>query len=134
MPDPASIRSDWARSSTPFSTEVDFAEPKNFAALVERHAAEHVGNDRTAIALATEMLERFLISDRAKEIAAAEANLIGNWNFCSPGRPRETEARGRYFQGFIDLLYQDAAGGWHIARFQNQRRHGGEFWRGGGEL
>ena len=24
----------------------------------------------------------------------------------------------RYFQGFIDLLYQDAAGGWHILDFK----------------
>jgi ATP-dependent helicase/nuclease subunit A len=97
--------------------EIDFAEPKNFAALVERHAAMHVGDDRAAIESAREMLERFLTSPRAKEIAAAK-RVHRELEFLLAWPPGANDRPDRYFQGFIDLLYEDAAGGWHILDFK----------------
>ena len=101
--------------------EVDFREPKNLAALVERHAAEHVGDDRAAIAQATEMLERFLISPRRKRSPRRkkiyrELEFLLAWP--PEGVGKDDGHGGRYFQGFIDLIYQDAAGGWHILDFK----------------
>jgi ATP-dependent helicase/nuclease subunit A len=97
--------------------EVDFAQPKNLSALLERHAAEHVGDDRDAIAQATEMLERFLASKRAKAIAEAKV-VYRELEFLLAWPPEGDRQDGRYFQGFLDLLYQDVAGGWHILDFK----------------
>ncbi|MCC6123942.1 MAG: UvrD-helicase domain-containing protein [Pirellulales bacterium] len=97
--------------------EVDFADPKNLPALVERHAAEHVGDERAAVAQAVEMLERFTNSERAKEIAAAK-QVHRELEFLLAWPPDGERSDGRYFQGFIDLLYLDAAGGWHLLDFK----------------
>jgi ATP-dependent helicase/nuclease subunit A len=97
--------------------EVDFARPENAALLAERHALEHVGDDKNAVAQAVEMLERFLQSARAKEIAAAK-KIHRELEFLLAWPPEGERNAGQYFQGFLDLLYQDAVGDWHILDFK----------------
>ena len=113
--------------------EVDFAQPKNLAALIERHAAEHVGDDRAAIAQATEMLERFLNSDRAKEIAAAK-QVYRELEFLLAWPPEGDRARRTIFPRFHRLALSRRRRRLAYPRFQNQRCHGGEYRRSGREL
>jgi ATP-dependent helicase/nuclease subunit A len=97
--------------------EFDFARPEHAASLVERHAPEHVGDDKNAVAHAVGMLERFVQSDRAKKIASAK-KIHRELEFLIAWPPEGERNDGRYFQGFLDLLYQDADGGWHILDFK----------------
>jgi ATP-dependent helicase/nuclease subunit A len=97
--------------------EVDLVFPKNIAAIVERHAAKHVGDDRVAVAQAVEMIERFFGTERAKQIAAAKKT-YRELEFLLAWPPDGSGCEGKYFQGYIDLLYQDATEGWHILDFK----------------
>jgi ATP-dependent exoDNAse (exonuclease V) beta subunit len=58
-----------------------------------------------------------LTSDRAKEIAAAK-HVYRELEFLLAWPPDGDQRVGRYFQGFIDLIYQDSAGGWHLLDFK----------------
>jgi ATP-dependent exoDNAse (exonuclease V) beta subunit len=96
--------------------EIDFAAPNNLAALLARHAPMHVGDDRTAVESAQRMLEDFLSSPRAKEIAKADC-VYRELEFLLSWPSDGNDPASRYFQGFIDLLYRDA-GGWHLLDFK----------------
>ena len=72
------------------------------------------------------MVERFLASPRAAEIASAseayrELEFLLVWppdghKAATGGRAHEPD--GRYLQGFIDCLYCDAAGQWRIVDYK----------------
>lgn len=96
--------------------EIDFAAPNNLVALLARHAPAHVGDDRAAVESAQRMLENFLSSPRAKEIANAD-RVYRELEFLLSWPVDGNDLSGRYFQGFIDLLYRDA-GGWHLLDFK----------------
>src|SRR5574340_149349 len=81
--------------------EVNFADPGDLAGLVHRHALRHLPDAHDALAEPIEMIERFLGSPRAKELAAAprlhrELEFLLAW---PPGAPQRG---GRYIEGFID--------------------------------
>jgi ATP-dependent helicase/nuclease subunit A len=97
--------------------EIDLVFPKNIAAIVKRHAAKHVGDDQAAVGQAVEMLERFFASERAKQIAAARRT-YRELEFLLAWPPDGNAREGKYFHGYIDLLYQDAAEGWHVLDFK----------------
>ena len=69
---------------------------------------------------ASEMIGRFLRSPRAKQLAQAGA-LHREVEFMLAWPPGETNGNGRYLRGFIDLLYQDAAGHWHLVDYKTNQ-------------
>jgi ATP-dependent helicase/nuclease subunit A len=69
---------------------------------------------------AAALVERFLASPRAADLSAArqvhrELEFLLAW---PPGGP---PAGGEYFQGFVDCLYQDSRGAWHVVDFKTNQ-------------
>ncbi len=84
-------------------------------------APQHVEGDwRTAAKEAGDMLGKFQTSQRAAELAQArvvrrEVEFVLGW----PGSQQQFE--GCFLHGFIDCLYQDPAGNWHILDYKTNR-------------
>ena len=97
---------------------IDFAHPADIAAWCEHLAPSHViQNTEHAAKLACNMIERFTKSSRGRELATA-TTVHREIDFLLAWPPGERNTTGRYIQGVIDCLYQDAAGRWHIADFK----------------
>ena len=97
--------------------EIDFANPGDFAAIVRRHASLHLSKADVDLDEPIDMIGRFLASPRAAQIAAAE-EVHRELEFLLAWPPGTAEPGGRYLQGFIDCLYRDQAGGWHIIDYK----------------
>jgi ATP-dependent exoDNAse (exonuclease V) beta subunit len=67
-----------------------------------------------------DLIGRFLTSPRAAQIAAA-AEVHTELEFLLRWPPDGDDSDGRYLQGFIDCLYRDAAGGWHLVDYKTNR-------------
>ena len=78
--------------------------------------AEHA----SATAAARAMVERFLESPRAGELAAAEL-VRREVEFVLPWPPDEATSHGRYLHGYLDCLYRDAQGGWRLVDYKTNR-------------
>ena len=94
-------------------------------ALVRRYAQQQLLDDEIPLDEPIEMVRRFLTSPRAAEIAAAgqvhaELEFLLAWPPNAP-EPGSDNPEGRYLQGFIDCLYQDAAGEWHLVDYKTNR-------------
>jgi len=100
--------------------ELDFARPEEIAELVGRHAQRHLGDVREELAEPVAMVERFAASPRAAELAAA-AEVYRELEFLLPWPPGTGKPQEKYIQGFIDCLYRDAAGGWHLVDYKTNR-------------
>ncbi len=98
--------------------EIDFAEPADWRQLVEVHAERQLLGAGSPEALeAARLIDAFLQSPRAKVLAAcktwhAEAEFLLAWPIDGNGPPRQLLA------GYIDRLYQDNAGAWHVIDFK----------------
>jgi ATP-dependent helicase/nuclease subunit A len=123
--------------------EIDFGRPGSVAQRVRRLAEQHLlGDERQREeALAVEMVERFAASPRAAGLAAAkevfrELEFLLAWppapsagqTFLSAQSvvPQEADRNvcptdARYLQGFIDCLYCDVDGGWHLVDYKTNR-------------
>ncbi len=105
--------------------EIDFARRDEIAELVRRLADEHLPQAGGRLDEPIGMIERFLRSPRAVEIAAAkevhrELEFLLAW----PPRAEPQAAlmpEQRYLQGFIDCLYRDAAGRWRLVDYKTNR-------------
>ena len=99
---------------------IDFAAPGACRKLVERFAEQHLPDSPAEVDEAVAMVERFAVSARAREIAAAKAShaevefLLG-WPPDGQGSPDVV------LRGFIDRLYQDASDRWHVLDFKTNR-------------
>lgn len=98
----------------------DFRRPEELDALVRHHVDQHVEGDARAAAEARQMLQRFAASDRAAAVAGArtvhrELEFLLAWppNGTGPGRG--------FIQGFLDCLYEDAQGAWHLLDYKTNR-------------
>jgi len=85
--------------------------------LVRRHAYRHLAELSGDLAEPIEMIDRMLSSQRWGDIVAAveshgELEFLLNWP------PGGGWSGGPYIQGFIDCLYRDAAGGWHVVDYK----------------
>jgi ATP-dependent helicase/nuclease subunit A len=97
---------------------IDFAHSADVAAWCEHLAPSHViQNTDRAARLACNMIERFVASPRGRELANA-TKVHREVDFLLAWPPSEINTTGRYIQGVIDCLYEDAAGNWHIADFK----------------
>jgi ATP-dependent exoDNAse (exonuclease V) beta subunit len=100
--------------------EIDFDQPGDVARLVRRFGPRHLPEGEDALAEASEMLGRFLESLRARAIAeSGQAHRELEFLLAWPPGAREPEPR--YLQGFIDCLYQDAAGRWVVLDYKTNR-------------
>lgn len=100
--------------------EIDFGSPADVAGLAARHAPQHLPGDDAGRREAVELIGRFLGSPRAAEIAAAR-EVYPEVEFLLAWPPGSHEPEGRYLQGFIDCLYQDAAGRWCVLDYKTNR-------------
>jgi ATP-dependent helicase/nuclease subunit A len=108
-------------------------------ALVERHALRHLPDGSGDLGEAVALVEQFLATPRAGELAAAkevhrelefllscETKGVGS---LFPGPlPGTCDYRGAektpdpfYLHGFIDCLYRDAAGRWRLLDYKTNR-------------
>ena len=99
---------------------VDFDGSSDIDALLALHAAEHIGEEPGELGEAREMITGFLGSARAKQLAESkkvyrEIEFLLDW----PQAPTPLERV--YLRGFIDCLYQDAGGGWHLLDFKTNQ-------------
>jgi ATP-dependent exoDNAse (exonuclease V) beta subunit len=84
-------------------------------------APQFIGADHElAAADAAAMIERFLQSPRAGELAAAKI-VRRELEFVLAWPPGDAGPGGRYFHGYIDCLYQDAADGWRLLDYKTNR-------------
>jgi len=117
--DPASDATELGQLVHAVLAQVDFAREPDVAARCRREMARHFAAATIEPATAVDMVERFLRSPRAAELRAAQAvhremEFLLAW---PPGRAPD----GRMMQGFIDCLYQDPAGRWHILDYKTNR-------------
>ncbi len=90
----------------------------DIAAWCEHLAPAHViQNTEHAARLARNLIERFTASPRGKQLAIATA-IHREIEFLLAWPPGEQTRRGQYIQGYIDCLYQDATGSWHIVDYK----------------
>ena len=88
--------------------------------LVARHAALHLSDDQATADEAAGMIASFADSARAKQLAAA-AERHAELEFLLAWPPGAPVADGPFLQGFIDSLYRDAAGAWHLLDYKTNR-------------
>jgi ATP-dependent exoDNAse (exonuclease V) beta subunit len=69
---------------------------------------------------AAELIERFLHSPRAAELAAASV-VRRELEFLLPWPPGGAGREGRYLHGYIDCLYQGADGRWRLIDYKTNR-------------
>ena len=103
---------------------LDFKHPERAAELCEFLAPQFLDGGAepspAVVATAVAMVERFLSSPRGIELAAAKI-VRREVEFLLPWPPGEVAAAGRYFHGYIDCLYQDAAGVWRLLDYKTNR-------------
>ncbi len=104
--------------------DIDFQDPGDVAALVRRHAERHLLDDGppddNSLDEPIALVRQFLDSPRAARIAAARA-MHAELEFLLAWPPGSEEPGGRYLQGFIDCLYQDEEGRWHLLDYKTNR-------------
>jgi ATP-dependent helicase/nuclease subunit A len=117
--DPASDGTELGKLVHAVLAHVDFAGEPDVAGRCRREMSRHFSTATIEPKTAVELIERFLRSPRAGDLRAAQAvhrelEFLLAWPL---GRPPD----GRMIQGFIDCLYQDRAGQWHMLDYKTNR-------------
>ena len=101
---------------------IDFAQPTNdLASLCEFLAPQHTEGETQAITEeATQLVKNFLQTDRAAQLAAAR-DVRREVEFLLPWPLDQQPYEGRYLQGYIDCLYQDPTGDWHLLDYKSNQ-------------
>ncbi len=99
---------------------LDLRQPSNCQELVNRYAKRHLGEDPGQAAIAVQMIERFVASPRFAELAAAqedhaEIEFLLRWPLPASAEPETL------IGGYLDRLYRDARGNWHVLDFKTNR-------------
>ncbi len=102
---------------------VDYHRPSDVGRLIERQARLTLDGAADDLSTATEMLTAFLASPRADEVRSAR-RVYRELEFLLAWPPNRDAGDGVYLEGFLDLLYQDPAGGWHVVDFKSHRGAG----------
>ncbi len=109
--------------------EIDFSRPEMLEQVVTRLGEHHLPGAADQWEEAREMLARFLAEPCAARITASrclhrEAEFLLAWPPDGPvvlgmhDSARHAAGEGRYIEGFIDCLYQDAGGRWHLIDYK----------------
>jgi ATP-dependent helicase/nuclease subunit A len=102
--------------------EVDLAAPGDVPGLVRRLAPRHLPDAQDELDEPIDMIRRFLDSPRASQITAGrevhpELEFLLAW----PPSDSPVESPSMYVEGFIDCLYQDERGAWHLLDYKTNR-------------
>jgi len=98
-----------------------FTRDNEVLSLCQHQASLHIeSNEQEAASKAAELVERFLRSDRAVELANAK-EICREVEFVLPWPPGQQPFEGRYIEGVIDCLYQDASGDWHLVDYKSNQ-------------
>lgn len=100
--------------------EIDFGRPDEVDSWVRSIAPRHLPDVEEGLDEPIEMVRRFLGSPRAAEIAAS-GQVHRELEFLLAWPPGGREPEPRYLQGYIDCLYQDAAGRWVVLDYKTNR-------------
>ena len=100
--------------------EFDFSRLEDVRERVQRLAEQHLPESEQRLEEPTEMIERFLASPRAKQMAASP-EMYRELEFLLAWPPGENQSNGRYLQGFIDCLYRDIDGGWQLIDYKTNQ-------------
>ena len=99
--------------------EIRLGEPVDVPAWsAARRAARSAAGDEQK--LAESLVSRFLASPRAKQLAAAKSD-FAELEFLLAWPPGDATAERLQLTGFIDRLYEDRDGEWHILDFKTNR-------------
>ncbi len=96
---------------------MDFTRQVDVRSLVEHFAEQHLPDRPEQVEAAVEMIERFAATPRARHIAAsershAEIEFLLAWPDSGP------RAGDVALRGYLDRLYQDDRGAWHVLDFK----------------
>jgi ATP-dependent helicase/nuclease subunit A len=120
--------------------EVDLHDAASPDRLLHRFAPDYLPHDQAVFQQAERMLHAFCRSPRAEALRRAarllrETEFLLPWDpasrFVNPPADRSvaesaTPQRSprRYFRGYLDCLYQDASGGWHLLDYKTTHTAG----------
>jgi ATP-dependent helicase/nuclease subunit A len=97
---------------------IDFSAPGDIRDWCEHLAPNHVvENAGEAAGLAAEMIESFVASSQGRQLAQAGA-LHREIEFLLAWPPDKSNSNGCYLQGYIDCLYEDPSGAWHLIDYK----------------
>jgi ATP-dependent helicase/nuclease subunit A len=100
---------------------IDFRRQDGVRSWCEFLAPQFVGQEvERAADEASAMIERFLRSPRAAELAAANV-LRREVEFMMPWPLNGDDFEGHYLHGYIDCLYQDPQGHWRLLDYKTNR-------------
>jgi ATP-dependent helicase/nuclease subunit A len=77
-------------------------------------------NNPATLEVAAALVEHFLSSDRAQALATARC-VQRELEFLLPWQIPEEPQSGRYLHGYIDCLYQDQQGEWHLLDYKSNQ-------------
>lgn len=101
---------------------INFTQPPtDLADLCDFLAPQHTENNSPlATNEATRLVENFLHSSRAAALATAQ-QIHREVEFLLPWPLDRPSKKGRYLHGFIDCLYQDPSGDWHLLDYKSNQ-------------
>ncbi|HTM53842.1 MAG TPA: UvrD-helicase domain-containing protein [Pirellulales bacterium] len=102
---------------------VDFRRPGDLKQLVALHARRQGARGIRHEEEALEIIERFMASSRARELANADES-YAELDFLLAWPLEKTGERPITIAGAIDRLYRDRAGNWHVLDFKTNRLDG----------
>jgi ATP-dependent helicase/nuclease subunit A len=109
---------------------LDFREPPDLASHVLLHADKLGLRQQPQRDEALQMLKRFLDSPRARALRDAR-QVYSEVEFLLAWPPSSAAANanraGRYLQGYLDCLYQDSAGSWHVVDYKTNQVSAGNL-------
>jgi ATP-dependent helicase/nuclease subunit A len=107
-------------------SRIRFDTVADVAAVVQRTADAMGSHAEQHVASTTQLIETFLETGRAKDIAAAiavhrELEFVLRWPPADDSQSREYSNDRLHLHGFIDCLYQDKSGNWRLLDFKTNR-------------
>ena len=85
---------------------------------VRRHASHHLSDGaEQEVGLASRMIAQFLASEMARRLSEAKQRYT-ELEFLLGWPVGHMQPEGPYLQGYIDSLYQDVSGAWHIVDYK----------------
>ena len=100
---------------------IDFRKPEEVRELCDTLALLHLEEDwQLAAASAAEMVQQFLASSRAAAMVQAQVQRR-EVEYLMPWPLHASSPEGRYLHGFMDCLYQDGSGGWHVVDYKSNQ-------------
>ncbi len=99
---------------------VEFGRPADVDGLARLYAERQLPGNQAAVDEALALIEPFMKSARARQVAAAVES-HAEVEFLLAWPPDDPAPDGILLNGFIDRLYQDAEGDWHVLDFKTNR-------------